>query len=275
MDFTLRRRRGRWRVVDRRATTLRTDGLPEDPAVLAAAREQHAATIAFVSQVIATSTVELSTAESRYRATPIIAFVNAVQTDAVAAALDGGPHATLPVLSVTAPFSRTASFPAGKVRIKDVAGLYTHDNPLEAVVLSGAEVRTYLEHSARYFRRLAPGDPVDPDAISDPSLPDYNFDIMSGVDYDIDVSRPVGERITRLTRAGVEVDRVERFVVAVNSYRRSGGGNFPCVVRAPVFRAPQTIRQLLVEWARARGTIDPAEFFRPNWTLVCAGVPVF
>jgi 2',3'-cyclic-nucleotide 2'-phosphodiesterase/3'-nucleotidase len=198
-----------------------------------------------------------------------------VQASAVAAAVAGGEHGGLPVLSTAAPFSRTARFPAGEVRIRDVAGLYTYDNPLEAVVLTGADVRTYLEHSARYFRRLAPGDPVDPATIGDPWVPDYNFDVMSGVDYDIDVCRPVGSRITRLCRGGVEVSADERFVVAVNTYRRSGGGNFPCIVRPAVFTARQTIRQLLVDWARARGRIDPADFHRPNWRLVRDGIPLF
>ena len=275
MDFALDWRDGRWWVDGKRATTLHTGAVPEDRAVVAAVRTQHEATMAYVNQVVAASTVELSATESRYRATPILDLVNRMQTDVVTAALAGGPHAALPVLSTAAPFSRTARFPAGKLRIRDVAGLYIYDNPLEAVILTGAEVRAYLEHSARYFRRLAPGEPVDPATIGDPGLPDYNVDVVSGVDYDIDVSRPVGSRITRLTRAGREVGPDERFVVAVNTYRRSGGGNFPGIVKPPVYTAGRTIRQLLIDWARARGTIDPADFFRPGWRLVRAGVPLF
>ena len=66
-------------------------------------------------------------------------------------------YASLPVLSIAAPFSRTAVFPPGDVKIRDVAGLYIFDNTLEAVVLTGAEVRAYLEYSAKYFRTLAAG----------------------------------------------------------------------------------------------------------------------
>jgi len=275
MDFALTLRRGCWRVDGGRATTLNTNEVPESPPVLAAVRAQHVATLEYVNQPIAKSAVALSGAQSRYRATPILDLVNTVQTEAVTAALTGSPYAALPVLSTAAPFSRTAGFPAGEVRIKDVAGLYLYDNPLEAVILTGAEVRTYLEHSARYFRRLAPGEPVDPATIGDPATPDYNYDVMSGVEYDIDVSRPVGARITRLARAGRDVAPAERFVVAVNAYRRSGGGNFPGIVKPPVYTAPQTIRQLLIDWARARGTIDPDDFYCPHWTLVRAGTPVF
>jgi 2',3'-cyclic-nucleotide 2'-phosphodiesterase/3'-nucleotidase len=275
MDFTLSRRYGRWHVDSKHATMLNTNTVPEDRKVVAAVRAQHAKTIAYVNQVVATSVVELSAAESRYKDTAILDYINKVQTDTVAAALAGGQYAALPVLSIAAPFSRTALFPAGEVKIKDVAGLYIYDNTLEAVVLTGAEVKAYLEYSAKYFVTLAPGAPVDPATINDPAVPDYNYDTLSGVDYDIDISRPVGDRITRLTRAGVDVQPTEQFVVAVNNYRRSGGGNFPGIVKAQVYNQQQEIRQLLIDWAQARGVIDPADFYQPNWRLVRAGVPVF
>ncbi|WP_239160305.1 bifunctional metallophosphatase/5'-nucleotidase [Virgisporangium ochraceum] len=275
MDFTLSRRRGRWHVDSRRATMLNTNTVAEDPAVVAAVRAQHAKTVAYVNQVVATSVVELSAVESRYRDTPILDYINKVQTDTVAAALAGGPYAGLPVLSIAAPFSRTARFPAGQVKIKDVAGLYIYDNTLEAVVLTGAEVKAYLEFSAKYFVTHAPGAPVDPATISDPAVPDYNYDTLSGVDYDIDISRPIGDRITRLDLNGAPVDPAAQFVVAVNNYRRSGGGNFPGIVKNQIYNAQQEIRQLLIDWAQARGVIDPAQFSVENWRLVRAGVPVF
>ncbi len=277
MDFTLVREHGRWSVTTKHATLLNTNTVEADPVVLAAVQAQHAKTVTYVNQVVATSTVELSAAEARYKDTAILDYINKVQTDTVVAALAGGPYAGLPVLSIAAPFSRTAVFPAGQVRIKDVAGLYIYDNTLEAVVLSGAEVRAYLEYSAKYFVTLAPGAPVDPATISDPAVPDYNYDALSGVDYDIDISLPVGQRITTLNHAGTTtpVADTDQFVIAVNNYRRSGGGNFPGIVKTQVYNEQKEIRQLLIDWAQARGVIDPADFFAPNWRLVRAGVPVF
>ncbi|MCY1141928.1 5'-nucleotidase C-terminal domain-containing protein [Actinoplanes sp. Pm04-4] len=274
MDFDLVRRGGRWVVKTKASATLNTNTVEPDPHVLAAVRGQHNKTVAYVNQVVATSTEELSAASSRYEDTPILDYINKVQTDTVAAALAGTEYASLPVLSIAAPFSRTAVFPQGDVKIKDVAGLYIYDNTLEAVVLTGAEVKAYLEYSAKYFVTLAPGAPVDPATISDPAVPDYNYDVLSGVDYDIDISRPVGSRITRLQIAGADVDPAARFVVAVNNYRRSGGGNFPGIVKTQIYNAQQEIRQLLIDWAQARGAIDPADFFVKNWQLVREGVPV-
>jgi 2',3'-cyclic-nucleotide 2'-phosphodiesterase/3'-nucleotidase len=275
MDFTLTREHGRWQITAKHSTMLNTNTVVEDPTVLAAVRAQHAKTVAYVNKVVAKSTVELSAAESRYKDTPILDFINKVQADTVTAALAGGQYATLPVLSIAAPFSRTALFPVGDVRIRDVAGLYVFDNTLEAVVLSGAEVKAYLEYSAKYFNTLAPGATVDPAQISDPAVPDYNYDIISGVDYDIDISKPVGQRITRLTRAGAPVADGDQFVVAVNNYRRSGGGAFPGIVKAQVYNEQKEIRQLLIDWAQAKGTINPADFYQPNWKLVREGTPVF
>ncbi|MBB4765736.1 bifunctional metallophosphatase/5'-nucleotidase [Amorphoplanes digitatis] len=275
MDFTLTRDRGRWTITEKKSDLLNTNTVAEDPKVLAAVRAQHAKTVAYVNQVVATSTEELSAAESRYKDTPILDYINKVQTDTVTAALAGTAYAALPVLSIAAPFSRTAVFPKGDVKIKDVAGLYIYDNTLEAVVMTGAEVRAYLEYSAKYFVTLPVGATPDPATLNDPKVPDYNYDVFSGVDYDIDISRPVGDRITRLEIAGAAVAADAQFVVAVNNYRRSGGGNFPGIVKTQVYNAQQEIRQLLIDWAQAKGEINPADFFAPNWRLVREGVPVF
>jgi 2',3'-cyclic-nucleotide 2'-phosphodiesterase / 3'-nucleotidase len=276
MDFTLTREGNSWTITSKRSTMLNTNTVVEDPKVLAAVRAQHTKTVNYVNQVVATSTVELPATESRYKDTPILDYINKVQTDVVSAALAGSTYASLPVLSIAAPFSRTAVFPAGDVKIKDVAGLYIYDNTLEAVLISGAEVKAYLEYSAKYFRTLGPGAAVDPAAINDPSVPDYNYDTISGVDYDIDISRPVGQRITRLTHpgTGTPVAAGDQFVIAVNNYRRSGGGNFPGIVKTQIYNQQREIRQLLIDWAQARGTINPADFFVPNWQLVREGVPV-
>src|SRR4029078_12751188 len=144
----------RCRVDSKNATMLNTNTVPEDRKVVTAVRAQHAKTIAYVNQVVATSVVERPAAGARSKDAAILDYINKVQTDTVTAALAGTAYAALPVLSIAAPFSRTAVFPQGDVKIKDVAGLYIYDNTLEAVVLTGAEVRAYLEYSAKYFVTL-------------------------------------------------------------------------------------------------------------------------
>ncbi|WP_116247080.1 bifunctional UDP-sugar hydrolase/5'-nucleotidase [Nocardiopsis sp. FIRDI 009] len=277
MDLALRRERGRWRVVSKSAVALNANTVEEDPRVVAAVQDQHATAVSYVNQVIATSVEELSAAEACWRDTAIVDYIQHVQTETVRAALRGTPEGELPVISIAAPFNRSAVFPAGDVSIRDMAGLYIYDNTLLASELTGAQVRDYLEHAARYFARVAPGERVDPEAITNAGgTPDYNFDQIAGLVYDIDISRPEGERITSLTLDGREVADDQRFVMAVNNYRQSGGGNFPHIADAPVVYNRQVeVRQALIDHATARGTIDPAEFHTVNWRLVREGEPVF
>lgn len=97
----------------------------------------------------------------------------------------------------------------------------------------------------------------------------------AGVEYDIDVSRPVGERVSSLTWEGERVADDQRFVLAVNNYRQSGGGGFPHITGAPVVYNEQVeVRQALIDHATATGTIDPADFHVVNWRLVRSGVPL-
>ncbi|OLR90623.1 5'-nucleotidase C-terminal domain-containing protein [Actinokineospora bangkokensis] len=277
VDFTLQESRGGWAVVDKRSTTLNTNTVPEDPKIKALVQGAHDKTVAYVNQTVAQSTEELSAAQSPYRDTAILDYIQQVQTETVTAALAGTPQAGLPVLSIAAPFSRTAVFPAGPVSIRDIAGLYIYDNTLQAVTLTGSQVKDYLEHSARYFNQLPAGAPVDPATLTNAhGLPDYNYDVLSGVTYDIDISKPEGSRITGLSYGGAPVTPDQQFAVAINNYRQSGGGGFPHVSTAPVvYNAQVEIRQALIDYATAKGTINPADFYRENWRLTREGVPVF
>jgi 2',3'-cyclic-nucleotide 2'-phosphodiesterase/3'-nucleotidase len=277
VDFALSWAHGRWTVADKSSTTVNTNTVPEDPKITALLAPQHDKTVAYVNQPVAQSTEELSAATSRYEDTAILDYIQQVQTETVTTALEGTPQAGLPVLSVAAPFSRTAVFPAGEVSVRDIAGLYIYDNTLEAVTLTGAQVKDYLEYSAKYFNQTAVGAPVDPETLTNAGgEPDYNYDVLSGVTYDVDISKAVGSRIANLSYDGAAVTPDQQFVVAVNNYRRSGGGGFPHVSEAPVVYQEQVeIRQALIDHAAAAGTIDPAEFFVDNWQLTREGVPVF
>jgi 2',3'-cyclic-nucleotide 2'-phosphodiesterase/3'-nucleotidase len=109
--------------------------------------------------------------------------------------------------------------------------------------------------------------------------PDYNYDAVAGLDapltYDIDISKPVDERIVGLSYDGVAVTPEQEFVMAVNNYRQSGGGRFPAVATAEVvYNRQNEIRQLLIDWVTAHGTIDPAEFASVDWRLTSGGTPV-
>jgi len=121
-----------------------------------------------------------------------------------------------------------------------------------------------LEQSARYFRTSATG-AVD----VDPAIPGFNYDIVAGVDYTIDVSKPIGNRITTLEFEGRPVAPNDSFTMALNNYRQTGGGGFSMLRNAPVVYDRQLeIRQLLIDEVRRKGTIQPSDYFHPNWRIV-------
>ncbi|MFE7559098.1 bifunctional metallophosphatase/5'-nucleotidase [Kitasatospora sp. NPDC057500] len=276
-DFEVEFDRGAWKVVSLSSRVLNSNTVPEDPEIVGLMADQHKKVVAYVNQVIGTARTELSIAEAPFRDTPIIDLIGRVQADVVRAALAGGQYAGLPVLAQAAPFNRTARIPAGQVKLRDAAGLYIYENTLEARILTGAQIKDYLEFSAKYYAQLAPGAPVDRATLTNAqNTPDYNYDAVYGVSYDIDIAQPVGSRIVGLSFEGRPIDPDARFVLAVNNYRANGGGNFPHVAAAQlVWANSDEIRNAMIAWVKEKGVIDPADFFTESWRLVRAGRPVF
>src|SRR5688500_11796112 len=115
---------------------------------------------------------------------------------------------------------------------------------------------------------MSPGGEPQGGALVDPTVPGYNFDIVSGVDYTIDLRQPVGNRITTLTRGGAPVRDTDTFTLALNNYRQTGGGGYAMLADAPVvYDRQQEIRQLLIDEAQRAGTLRPEDYFRQNWRL--------
>lgn len=261
-----------WRLLSATATAHPAAGEAPHPRVVAAVQDAHERTRAHVNQQIAVSPRRMGTEEAHWRACEAISLVQHVQACTVAEELRGTPAAGLPVVSLTAPTSRTAVIPQGPVSIRDIAGLYVFDNTLAAVQLTGAELRAHLEHAARYFADLPPGESFDPATMTSATrdgmtIWDYQYDIAHGVDYGIDPGRPLGQRIVDLRHPdGRLVEDDEPFVVALNHYRLSGAGGYRQVASAPVlYNNMRDIRQLLVDHVSRHGVEVP---FRENWRLV-------
>ncbi|MFB8082240.1 bifunctional metallophosphatase/5'-nucleotidase [Streptomyces sp. NPDC056013] len=276
-DFDLVWEKGRWTVEKVAAQVLNSNTVAEDPEITGLLGDEHKKVVAYVNQIIGTSTAAMTTADAPWKDEPIIDLINVVQAETVKAALAGGAHAALPVLSQASCFSRTARIPAGQVSIKDAAGLYPFENTLEARLMTGAQLKDYLEFSARYYVQTPAGTPVDTAKLTNADgIPDYNYDAVSGLTYDIDIARPAGSRIVNLSFEGKPLDPAAKFVLAVNNYRASGGGAFPHVAGAQQLWADSDeIRNTIIQWVQAKGTVDPSLFASVGWKLTRDGAPVF
>ncbi|MDR6978202.1 2',3'-cyclic-nucleotide 2'-phosphodiesterase/3'-nucleotidase [Streptomyces sp. 3330] len=276
-DVELVFEKGRWTVESVASKVLNSNTVADDPKITKLLGDEHAKVVAYVNQVVGTATETLTTVEARYKDAPIIDLITKVQEDVVKAALAGTSYASLPVIAQASPFSRTSEIPAGEVTIRDLSSLYVYDNTLVAKLLTGAQVRAYLEYSAQYFVQTAAGTVVDTEKLTNAAgRPDYNYDYVSGLAYEIDIAQPAGSRIKNLTFGGAALDDAQQFVLAVNNYRANGGGAFPHVASAQELWSESTeIRTRISEWVTAKGVLDPKDFASVDWKLTRDGTPVF
>ena len=252
--LTLVREGGRHRIIAKRGQVIPARGHAEQETMVAVTEGAHERARQHVAEALGTTSVAWRADSARVMDTPIVDLVLEVQRRAANADL-----------ASTSAFNLNAGFGPGTITRADVAELYPYENNrLRAIRITGRQLRDYLEFSARYFR----ADPR-PDSLIDPGIPGFNFDIVAGVEYDIDLSRPIGSRIAQLRRNGRAVSDSDTFTLALNDYRQSGGGGYTMLQGAPlVYDEGALIRELLIDEVRRAGTLRPADYFRRNWRIV-------
>jgi 2',3'-cyclic-nucleotide 2'-phosphodiesterase (5'-nucleotidase family) len=246
---------GRWRVLARRAALLPVRGRAEAPAVLAATEAAHGRAVAYVGSTLGTTPAAWRADSARVADAAVTDFVLEVMRRRSGAEL-----------AATAAFSLDAGLDSGAVTVAELARLYPYENTLRAVRVTGAQLRAFLEQSARYYQTYdaaAPGGPA-----TAPDVPGYNFDVVAGADYALDLSRPPGQRVARLAVRGRPVADADTFTLALNNYRQTGGGGFAMLAGAPVvYDRGEQIRDLLIDEVRARGTVRPEQYHTVNWRI--------
>lgn len=292
VKLALARKDGRW-VIDKadthsevrpictrpdplgKATSTPLDCVPADPAIAPLVAKAHAAAVAYIGKPIGRSALRLSSYFADEGNMSALSVVNAAQRDYVRTVL-AKQHpqlARLPLLSAAAAF-RTGfggpddytDVPAGRLSLRSAADLYFYPNTLAAVQIDGAGLKAWLEKSAERFNRIDPDDP-EPQPLINEGYAGFNFDqFQGGISYTIDVSRPVGQRIVRLSYLGRPVTPAQRFIVATNNYRASGGGHFPGLDgRNIVLAAPDGVREIVASWIKRHHHLDRSDLPARSW----------
>ncbi|GBF07792.1 bifunctional 2',3'-cyclic nucleotide 2'-phosphodiesterase/3'-nucleotidase periplasmic protein, cpdB [Deinococcus aerius] len=256
-----------------------------DPRIARAVKQANEGTLAYVRGKVADLAAPITSYWALVQDDPSVQLVSNAQIAYVKAALADTQYKDLPVLSAAAPFkaggrsgpSYYTDIPAGTLAIKNVADLYVYPNTVQAVVVNGAGVQEWLERAAGQFKQIDPSK-TEPQALVDESFPTYNFDVIDGVTYEIDVTQPsrygskgelVNEgahRIKNLMYQGKPIDPNQQFVIATNNYRASGGGSFPGLNgKNIVLQAPDETRQALIKYFQDQKTVNPTA--DGNWKL--------
>ena len=254
-DLYLQRAGSGWRMYAKSARTIASDDRVEsDPEVVKLVEPYDQETQGWLSRVIGQSPEELTARESRFRDTAILDLIQKVQLEAGKADV-----------SMVASFNADARIAKGPVSVRDIAGLYVYENTLAVLEVTGQQLKDALEHSAKYFKAYEPGKPLRD--LVDEKIPAYNFDIAEGVTYELDISKPVGQRIQNLRFRGQPLSPSRKLRLATNNYRVNGGGGYDMYKNAPVvYRSSEEIRELIIDWVERNKTVPVSP--NNNWRIV-------
>ena len=244
----------RWYIVAKQARTLPADDkVPPDAEIAALAKPYHEETQAWLSRVIGESAAELTATDARFKDNALLDLIQRVQ-------LDAGQGD----VSMVAPFNLRARIAAGPVTVRDIAGLYVYENTLVTLEVTGQQLKDALEHSAKFFLPYETG--KTPEQLVNDKIPTYNFDVAEGVDYDLDLTQPYGQRIQNLRFKGQPLDLKQKLRLVTNNYRVNGGGGYTMYQNAKVvYRSSEEIRQLIIDWVERNRQIPTAP--TNNWRL--------
>ena len=166
-------------------------------------------------------------------------------------------------VSAAALFKDTSDLPEGDINYGNIFDIYKFDNTLYRVTVTGAELKAYMEWSAECYNQWVPGDV----SISfDPEYPGYLYDMFAGVDYEIDLSKPKGERIQNVMFQGQPLADDQLLTLAVNNYRYSSALKSQGLVEGKRdWESSNSIRDMIVAYFAEHSPVEPK--VDNNWRI--------
>ena len=287
-----------WKVADGKAEVRaisRREGrntialVDADASINQAVKTEHEGTLAYMRRKVGESTADINSFFALVQDDPSIQIVNNAQIWYVENIVRGTSYEGMPILSAAAPFKAGGrggpeyytDVPKGDIALKNVSDLYIYPNDLKVVKLTGEQVVEWLELAAGQFNQIDAAS-SQPQALVNQSFPTYNFDVIDGISYRIDVTQPArynaeggvehpqAHRIKNVMFNGSPLKAKDEFLVATNNYRAGGGGHFPNLTGDTiVIDAPDKNRDVVANYLLSQKTINPAA--DDNWSFTDFG----
>ncbi|HWB40690.1 MAG TPA: 5'-nucleotidase C-terminal domain-containing protein [Gemmatimonadales bacterium] len=243
---------GRWTVARMRSELVATRDVAPSALIEQRLAPAHDSVRAWLDTPVGVALAPMPGSASRAGPTPILDWVLEVQRRRAGAQLSAGPV-----------FDLGAGFPADTIRRRHLRRLYPYENTLRSVRITGEQLRRYLERSVQYFQVDAAGR-----VTINPAMPGYDFDVVRGARYEVDLRQPVGSRIRNLSVGGRDVEPGQSFTMAVNSHRQTGAGGYSMLLGAPLVHDRGERMQSLLEEELGRGPLDPRAIPASEWRIV-------
>jgi 2',3'-cyclic-nucleotide 2'-phosphodiesterase/3'-nucleotidase len=246
---------GGWRIISKTSRLIPvTAATPADAKILKIARPYHELAEKYLNTQIAEAPVALDTRLARVQDTALVDAVQNVQL-----------FYSKADVSFASAFTTRVAIPKGPVSVRQIAAIYVYENKLYAIEGTGKMVREALENAARYFQRCS-GDCSQGPLINRRVI-GYNYDMAEGVDYEIDLTRPVGDRIRNLRWHGKPLQDTQPLRIAVNNYRSGGSAGYNTFRGAKiVWQSGDEIRDLVIRYYIEHKELPAAP--DGNWRIV-------
>ncbi|WP_142996807.1 bifunctional 2',3'-cyclic-nucleotide 2'-phosphodiesterase/3'-nucleotidase [Alteribacter keqinensis] len=261
---------GQWEVAGFDSEARETAAYEPHPDMVSLVEETHEATIEYVNSPVGDTATDLNTFFSRVMDNEVVQLVNDAQLDYMEQNFASTEYEDMAMLSAAAPFragrgGAYTNVEEGSIAIRDVNDIYVYPNTLHVVKVNGTELHNWLERSAENFLQIDP-DSSDRQYVINTDFASFDFDTIEGVEYQIDVTQPVGERIVGLTYEGEDVTEEDEFLVATNNYRAGGGGAHIDGVET-VLASTDENREVIIDYIRDHDGPLEVEVTN-NWSLV-------
>ncbi|MBU3193760.1 bifunctional metallophosphatase/5'-nucleotidase [Clostridium algidicarnis] len=264
VEITLENSSGSWKVVDKDSKLLDTEQVKEDENILNQVKDYEKATQKWLDTPIGRVEGDMfinNHLETRLKDNAFVEFINKVQMK----------YAKVDI-SATSLFDNKAKGFNDGITMRNVVSNYIYPNTLKVIRIKGEDIKEALERSAAYFQKGVKDNTYSKDNNIDSKyknmkIQPYNYDMWEGIDYKLDLSKPLGERVVLLNYKNAKLDMDKEYDVVMNNYRAGGGGDYDMFKDKPVIREINIdMSELIADYIIKKNVIK-AEF-DGNWEVI-------